>query len=311
MKIWILNVKRIQIMFIAPEEIKYWESMPEKEAQERLAFFSRLSSKSFTSKDRYEYVVLKFRLIGKDDLYYDDHITQILRDIYYVSKNSEYHSIYLGNLLDWLVDWENSDENNFATKSEITQLQTITNPLFEFIATLLGLNNSALKTLKNNIANTIKEKLEDIIENSLDDNFDNSTAKVFHKIKMAVNYSKEFLNLSNTLLNIRGTDYIVDFMFLTHVLISHTCYFKVAPANKSIFDVVDEINNEHNELNEIMIILNDFVKKVNTDLINFINQPDGKIRYKTSVSGQKYHLILSNGRVNNFFPEGITGKICS
>ncbi|TAD99599.1 MAG: hypothetical protein EAZ97_08320 [Bacteroidetes bacterium] len=255
-----------------------------------------------------------------------------------------YEEIFLKNLFNWLIDLDSTDPNNvnaFPIKAEITNLHTLTNEVFETIGNILGMNTTDIEVLKGNKNDRIEgrvfislKKIFETLEQKLTRTagitgirgielcrIDDSIIAPLFKLKAAVNYAKEFLNLKeslneDTFFTIKGTEYKVDFMFLAHVLLGHTCYFRTKTKTKknknkknkkSIFNISDSLaGQEHRELDEIYTILQKVVEKIRVDNIQLKKNNYGKVY----VEKQRYRLGISNNRLVTFFPEGNTGKVC-
>jgi len=194
--------------------------------------------------------------------------------------------------IDWLVDWNNSSEDNVVVRQDIIDnMHTFINPFLEEIEEILGESYKSRNryNLKDRIVKDIeglanydkKEKLP-LIYNAL------------FKVKYALQAAREYMETNNKkAINVVSTSYELDIQSIAHIFLRHTNRFKSLShrdnSGKRGF-MNNELGNEYEELNDLL----------NEIELNASIMSDGV--YTCQIGAENYKIVLKTDRIVTLYP---------
>jgi hypothetical protein len=250
-----------------------------------------------TEIDKVKYLILKFDLEGKSKFIADPYSTTLLHELIFTwfHDNREIPNylvqLYTMMHLDWLLDWENSTENQYKIRVDIyDNLHTIINPLFEHLETILG------KEFRSINRSNIQLNISEIIQDLLNETETNSLLKIYDglfKVKYAIESAREYLDKGHlNSVSMNSNEYKLDLCSLTHIFMRHTTRYATeshesSTSKRTYFNVSLGDENEHIE------------KIVQT--MNSTNNlaPMSTFQFEDSV----YKIVTKEDRVVSLYPK--------
>jgi hypothetical protein len=268
------------------------------ESMKRLEQLKSIELTGLTEIQKIEYLILKFKVEGKDSFFGDSYITNLLQQLIliWIEEKREI-PVFFANLffmchVDWLIDWNNSIGTNVVVRQDIIDnMHTFISPFLEEIEEILG---EAYKTrsrfdLKDRIINDIeglanydrKEKLP-LIYNAL------------FKVKYALQAAREYMESNNKKsINIESNNYELDIQSIAHIFLRHTNRFKTLShrdnSGKRGF-MNNELGNEYEELNDLLSEI-----ESNASIMS-----DGV--YTCRIGTDNYKIVLKDDRIVTLYP---------
>ncbi|MGL1889099.1 MAG: hypothetical protein OCD76_21480 [Reichenbachiella sp.] len=271
--------------------------LPLKDKQRLFKELDKIEQHVLTEKDKLKYLILKLDLEGNGMFIADPYSTTLLHELIFTwISNDRIIPTFFGELytmmhLDWLIDWEKSNENKIQIRADIyDNLHTIINPLFEHLEAILG--NEFRSINRSNI----QVNISGIINDLLNEADMNALLKVYDglfKVKYAIESAREYLDKGHlNIVSMNSNEYELDLCSLTHIFMRHSTRFATeshesSTSKRTYFNVSLGHENEH-------------VEKILQKMNSIKNlAPKSTFQFADSV----YKVIAKDDRIVSLYPE--------
>lgn len=268
------------------------------ECIEKLSQLNDKKQVDLTDVEKAEYLILKWRVEGKEGFFEDSYIASLLQELILLWIEEErsipdiFANLFSMTHVDWLIDWNNSSETLVVVRQDIVDnMHTFINPFLEEIEEILG---EAYKSReKRNLKDRIVVDIEGLLNYHKKDKLPLIYNALF-KVKYALQGAREYkASDKKQSINVNSIDYELDIQSIAHIFLRHTNRFKSLShkdnSGKRGF-MNNELGDEYEELDKLLRTIEANASITSAGVITCL------------VGDENYKMIIKTGRIITLYP---------
>lgn len=274
------------------------EKLSIEECVEKLDRLNDIEQVDLSEIEKAEYLILKFRVEGKNSFLADSYTCKILQElvISWIEEEKDipdlFADLFFMTHIDWLIDWNNSSGTHVVVRPEIVDnMHTFINPFLEEIEEILGEPYKSRGTT--NLKDRIVTDIESLVNYPDKDKLPEIYNALF-KVKYAIQGAREYLmSGKRKSINLNSTKFELDIQSIAHIFLRHTNRFKSLSHRDSSGKrgfMSNELGSEYEEIEKILTAIE----------VNVTQSSSGVITCQ--IEGVNYKVVVKTGRIVTLYP---------